>query len=118
MDIHSLIEMAHMFYRVCPTVVNGKRWLMGLLRKYCPFNPAGEGRLGNLIQRFAYSIISQTSARRALVSMFVMVFFIIGERLAWWSSCPSPITSILFIIRGDIRSRGSLLLLCMAQLLL
>ena len=56
-DNHSLIEVAHMFNRVCSTVVDGECWLMEPPRKYCPFNLAREGQLGNLVQYFAHSVI-------------------------------------------------------------
>ena len=77
MDNHSLIEMAHMVYRVHSTIVDGECWLMELPRKYCPFNLAREGRFGNLVQCFAYSVISQASTSQALVSTFVVVFLFI-----------------------------------------
>ena len=86
MDNHSLIEVAHMLHRVRSTIVDGEHWLMELPRKYCPFNFVCEGQLGNLVQCFAYNVISQAFARWALVSTFVMVCFIVGERLARWSS--------------------------------
>ena len=86
MDNYSLIEVAHMLHRVHSTIVDGERWLMEPLRKYCPFNLAREGWLGNLVQCFAHSVISQASTRQALVSMFVMVFFIVGKKLTGWSS--------------------------------
>ena len=72
MDSHSLIEVTHMLHRVHSTIVDGERWLMELPRKYWPFNLVREGQLGNLVQCFAYSVISQASARWALVSTFVM----------------------------------------------
>ena len=79
MDNHSLIEVAHMLYRIRLTIVDGERWLMGLSRKHYPFNLMHEGRLGNPVQCFAHSIISQAFAGRALVSTFVMMFFIVGK---------------------------------------
>ena len=72
MDSHSLIEVAHMLHKVHSTIVDGERWLMELPRKYWPFNLAREGQLGNLVQCFAHSVISQASTRWALVSTFVM----------------------------------------------
>ena len=58
----------------------------GNAEKYCRFNLAREGLPGNLVQRFAHSVISQTSVQRALVSTLMMVFFIVGKGLAGWSS--------------------------------
>ena len=72
MDSHSLIEVAHMLHKVHSTIVDGERWLMELPKKYWPFNLACEGQLGNLVQCFAYNVISQAFARWALVSTFVM----------------------------------------------
>ena len=110
MDSHSLIKVAYMLLKVRSTNVDGERWLMEPPRKYCPFNLAREGRLGNLVQCLAHSVISQTFVRRALVSMFVMVFFIIGKGLAGWSSWPSLITSILFTLWGNVRVGGGFVL--------
>ena len=81
MDSHSLIKMAYMLHRIRSTIINGEHWLIELLRKSCPFNLMCEGRLGNLVQRLAHSVISQAFARRALIPTFVMVLLIIGERL-------------------------------------
>ena len=86
MDSHSLIKVAHMFHRVCLTVIDGECWLMEPPRKYCAFDLACEGQLGNLVQRFAHSVISEASASRALVFAFMMVFHFIGKRFARWSS--------------------------------
>ena len=86
MDNHFLIEVTYIIHRVRSTIVDGERWLMEPLRKCCPFNLVREGKLGNLIQCFAHSVISQDSVRRALVSTLVMVLFIVGKRLAGWSS--------------------------------
>ena len=74
---HSLIEVAHMLHMVRSTIIDGECWLMESPRKYCPFNFACEGRLGNLVQCFAHSFISQASTSRALVSTFMVVFFFI-----------------------------------------
>ena len=74
-----------MFYRVRSTIVDGERGLMESLRKFGVFYPAHERRFGDLIQRLAHSVTSQAFTRQALVPMFMMVLFIIGERLAWWS---------------------------------
>ena len=72
MDSHSLIEVAHMLHRVHSTIVDGEHWLMELPKKYWPFSLAREGQLGNLVQCFAHSFISQASTRWAFVSTFVM----------------------------------------------
>ena len=77
MDSHSLIEVAHMLHRVRSTIVDGECWLIELLRKYCLFNFAHERQLGNLVQCFAHSIISQASASWALVFTFMAVFLFI-----------------------------------------
>ena len=86
MDGHPLIELAHMFYRVCSTIVNGERWLVEAPWKFSPFYFACEGGFRDLIQRLVHNIISHAFARRALVPSLVVAFFIIGERFAWWSS--------------------------------
>ena len=116
MDSHSLIEVAHMLHWVRSTIVDGECWLMEPPRKNCPFNLMHEGWLGNLVQCFTHSVISQASVRRALISTFVMVFFIVGKRLTRRSSWPSPITSILFTFKGNVKVEGGSFLQCMVQL--
>ena len=86
MHSHSLVEMTHVLHRICSTIIDGERWLIESLRKSCPFNLVCEGRLGNLVQRLAQSVISQAFVRQALIPTFVMVLFIAGERLAGWCS--------------------------------
>ena len=117
-DSHPLVEMAHMFYKIRMTIVNGERGLMKSMRKFCPLYLMRERWFGDLIQRLAHSIFSQAFTKRALVSSLVVVLFIVRERLALWSSWPLPITSISFIIKGDVRTRRGSFPLCMAQLLL
>ena len=86
MDGHSLVEMAHMLHRIHLTTVNGEHWLIESPRKSCPFNLVREGRLGNLVQCLAHSVIVQAFARRAFIPTFVMVLPIVGERFATWDS--------------------------------
>ena len=117
-DSHPLVELAHMFYKVRLTIVNGEHGLMESPRKFCPFYLARERWFGDLIQRLAHSIIFQAFTRWALVSSPMVVLFIIGESIAWWSSWPLLVTSSLFIIGGDVRTKRGLFLLCIAQLLL
>ena len=118
LDSHSLVEMAHMLHRIRSTIVNGERWLMELPRKLCLFYLARERRLGNRDQRLAHSVISQALVRWAFIPTFVMVLLIVRERLAGWGSRPSSITSILSIVKGNVRVGGASLSLCLVHLLL
>ena len=77
MHSHSHIEVTHMLYRVHSTIVDGECWLMESTRKYCPFNLARKGQLGNLVQRFTHSVIFQAFTSRAFVPTFMVVFFFI-----------------------------------------
>ena len=86
MDGHPLIELAHMFYRVCPTIVNGERWLVEAPWKFSPFYFACEGGFRDLIQRLVHNIISHAFARRSLVFSPVVVLFIAKERFIRRSS--------------------------------
>ena len=86
MDGHSLVEVAHVLYSICSTIVNGECWLVELPREYCPLNVTHEGQLGNLVQRLADSVTPQASSWRALVSMFMMVFNFVGKGFGRWSS--------------------------------
>ena len=114
MDSHSLVELAHMFYGVRSTIINGERRLMESLRKFCHLYLARERWFEDLIQRLTHSVVSQAFTRWAFVSSLVVVLFIVGERLAWWSSGPLPVTSILFIIGRDVETGKSSFSLCMA----
>ena len=42
---HPLVEVAHMFYKVCLTIVHGEYWLSKLPRKFSSFNSAYKGDL-------------------------------------------------------------------------
>ena len=82
MDGHPLIELAHMFYRVRSTIVNGKRRLVEAPWKFCPLYLACERGFRDLIQRLAHNVISHAFIRRAFVFSLVVTFFIAGERFA------------------------------------
>ena len=92
-----------MLHRIRLTVVDGECWLMKPQREYCPLNITREGRSRNLVQCPAHNVISQASAWRALVFTSMMVFYFVGNRFARWSSWPSPISKILFFLRGNVR---------------
>ena len=111
-DSHPLVKLAHMFHKIHSTIVNGERGLMESLRKFRPLYLMLERWFWDLIQRLAHGVISQAFTRRAIVSTFMMALFIVRESFAWWSSRPSSITVILFIVRGRIRTGGSLFPLC------
>nr|POE97843.1 hypothetical protein CFP56_35412 [Quercus suber] len=61
MDSHPLVEMAHMFHKVCSTIIDNECWLMKTTRESCLFNPTCERRSGDLVQGFAYSVVPYTS---------------------------------------------------------
>ena len=86
MDGHPLIELAHMFYRVHSTTVNGERKLMETPRKFSPFYLAREEGFRDSIQRLAHNVISYAFARRALVFSLVVALFIARERFTRRSS--------------------------------
>ena len=78
--------MAHMFHGVRSTIVDGERGLMESPGNFGVFYLVCERKSRDLIERLAHSVISKAFTKRALVPMFMMVLFIIGERLTWWSS--------------------------------
>ena len=82
MDNHPLVELAHMFYRVRSTIVNGERRLVETPRKFSHLYLACERGFGDLIQHPAHNIISHAFVRRAFVPSLMVAFFIIGERFA------------------------------------
>ena len=111
MDGHSLIEVAHMLYGVCPTIIHGKHGLSEPHGEFCSLNSTCERRPGDLIQRLAYSIVSHTFSKGALIPTFVVMLLFVGERLAGLS-----VATILFTVREGIRAGGRLPSLCMGQL--
>ena len=74
-----------------------------------------EGWPGDLIQSFVHGIITQTLTRQALMSPFMTLLFFIKEGFTWGSSWSSPVTDILFLIRGYVGAGRGPPLLCMAQ---
>ena len=86
MDGHPLVELAHMFYRVYSTIVNGECRLVEALWKFSPLYLARERRFRDLIQHLAHNVISHAFTRRALVFSLLVALFIAGERFAWRSS--------------------------------
>ena len=86
MDSHLLVELAHMFYRVCPTIVNEERRLMETSQKFSPFYPACKGGFRDLTERLVHDVVSYTFAGWAVIFSAVVRLFIAGERFARWSS--------------------------------
>ena len=81
MDGHSLIEVAHMLYGVRLAIIHGKRGLSELPGEFCSLNSSHERRLGDLIQRLAYNVVSHTFSKGALMPTLVVVLLFVGERL-------------------------------------
>ena len=75
-----------------------------------------ERRLGELIQCLTHGVVSQAPRRWASAPMPLVVFFFVGEGLAWGSPRSSPIVVVIFIIGGRVKSGTRLPLLCMVQL--
>ena len=117
MDNHLLFELTYVFYRVCSTIIHGECWLVEPSRKFCLFYPSCKGWLRNLVQCLFHNISSYSFTRRAPAFPLVQMFFLIGERFAWWSSRPLSVYGIFFIIEGDIIAVRGLLLLCSTRLL-
>ena len=81
MDGHSLIEVAHMLYRVCLAIIHGKRRLSESLGEFYLLNSPYKRRPRDLIQRLAHNVVSHTFLRGALMPTFVVVLLFVGERL-------------------------------------
>ena len=81
MDGHSLIEVAHMLYGVCPAIIHGKCGLNAPSGEFCLLNSSCKRGPGDLIQRLAHNIVSHTFSRGALMPKFVVVLLFVGERL-------------------------------------
>ena len=96
----SLIEMANVFYRICPTIINGECGLMKLPRKARIFNVPCEGWFRNLTQRLVHGIVAQAFARRVFVPTSVVVLLFIGKGFVRRSSGSPSITSTIRLFRG------------------
>ena len=110
-----MIDVANMLHRICPSIVHGEHRLRKPLRKSPSFDPAHERRLGNLVECFTHSIISQIEQRRLSIPTLMMMILIIREGLTGWCSRPAPIAIILFAPRREIRIGWSSLLSFIAQ---
>ena len=104
---HSLVEVTYVFHRICTAVVHGERGLNEPPRKSPFLNPACERRSGNLFECSAHRIIPQAFRRWASVSMLKMVVLIVRERLTKRSLWCWPITTVLLIVKREIRNKGS-----------
>ena len=117
MDSHLLFELTYVLYRICPTIIHGKSWLMETPKKFRLFYPPCKGWFRNLAQGLLHNVSSHSLARRTPVFPFMKILFLTRERLAGWSSRPLSIYSIFFIIGRDIRARRGPLLFCPTELL-
>ena len=115
MDSHSLVKLAHMFYKVWPTIVKEERRLMEMPWKFSPLDPASKGWLRNLTKRLVHDIISYAFPGWTVVFSSVMRFFVARERFTWRSSWPSLVTSIIFTTRGATKTRRRSLSLRMCE---
>ena len=116
MHYHPLVEMAHMLHRVCLTVVHGECGLHEPLRKSPSLNSTRERWSGNLVKPSVHRIISQAFGKWIPISALMVVVLNIQERLTRKSSWSASITTILFIVKREVRIRESSLSPFMAQL--
>ena len=116
MHCHPLVEVAYMFHGVYSTIVHGERGLSEPPRKPPSLNSTHERWSGNLVECSAHHIISQAFGRWILVSALMVVVLNIRERLTGRSSWSVSITTILFIVRREVRIGGSSLSPFVAQL--
>ena len=97
-----------MFHRVRSTIVHGEHGLSELPRKSPSLNSAREWWYGDLVERFAHHIVSQAFRRWVPVSALMVVVLIIRERLTRRSPWSGSITTILLIVRREVKIGGSL----------
>ena len=95
-------------YRVCLTIVHGERRLSEPLRKSPSLNSVSEKWSRNLVECSAQHIISQAFGRWVPVYVVMMVVLIIQERLTRRSPWSGSITTLLLIVRREVRIWGSL----------
>ena len=86
MDGHPLIELAHMLYKVCLTIVNKERRLMEVPWKFSPSYLVCKRGFRDLILHLVHNVISHTFTRWALIFSPMVTLFIVGERFAGRSS--------------------------------
>ena len=107
MHCHPLVEVAYMFHGVYSTIVHGERGLSEPPRKPPSLNSTHERWSGNLVERSTHHIISQAFGRWVPVSALMVVVLIIRERLTRRSSWSRSITTILIIVKREVRIGGS-----------
>ena len=86
MDGRPLIELAHMFYRVCATIVNEERRLMETSQKFSPFYLARKWGFRDLTECLVHDVVSYAFARWAIIFSSVVRLFVAGERFTRRSS--------------------------------
>ena len=94
-------------YGVCLTIVHGERRLSEPLRKSPSLNSVSRRWSRNLVECFAYHIISQAFGRWVPVYVLMMVVLIIQEKLTRRSPWSRSITTLLLIVRREVRIWGS-----------
>ena len=100
--------MAYVFHMVCSTIIHGERGLGEPSRKSPSLDSTRERWSRNLVECWAHRIISQAFGRWNPVSTLMMVVFFIQEKLTRRSPWSTSITTILFIVRGEVRIERSL----------
>ena len=109
-------EVVYMLHRVYTTIVHGERGLSEPPKESPSLNSMRERWSGNLVERFAHCIISQASRGWVLVSALMVIVLIIWEGLTMRYPWPGSITTILLIVKREVRFGGSSLSLFVAQL--
>ena len=94
-------------YEVCLTIVHGEHRLSEQLRKSPSLNSVSERWSRNLVKCSAQHIISQAFGRWVPVYVLMMVVLIIQERLTRRSPWSRSITTLLLIVRREVRIWGS-----------
>ena len=80
MASHLLFELAHMFHRICASVIHGECGLMETLGKFCLFYSPGEGGFRNLAQNFLHNVSSYSPLRWTPAPPLVRMFLLTGKR--------------------------------------
>ena len=100
MNDHSLIKMADMLHRICPTIIKRESRLIKSPRKACTLYPPYERRFNNLVQRFVHGFVSKALMRWTLIlTPMTTIFLVSRESFAGWSSRSLPVCGVFCILR-------------------
>ena len=119
MNGHFLIKMANMLHRIRPTIIKRESRLIKSPRKACILYPPCERQFSNLVQHFVHGFVSKALVQwNFILTPMAIVFLIVRESFAGWSSRSLPVHGVFCIFRRRLRPKRWSPSPCATQLLL